>query len=385
MRPVYVVGVGSTKYGKLPLAGRELVAQASLDSIHDAGIDANLIDGAFVANAFGMVEKQGHQGPLLMTSLGIPDKPATAIEAACASGGSAFREAYINVASGMADVMLASGFEKITQVDTVTATGYFSYGSDYLCEGGNGASFPGLYATMARAHMQKYGTTEEQLARVAVKNHENAARNPKAHLPKRITIDDVMKSMYVAHPLKLYDACPFSDGGAAVIVASEDVARSLDKRDVRVLGSGRAGSIASLPDRGEMTSIPAARLAAGQAFRQANLTQHDVDFAEVHDCFTIAEIVATEDLGFFKPGEGAKAAEQGRTALKGELPVNVSGGLKAKGHPVGATGLGQVVEVALQLRGQAGERQVHEAEIALTHNVGATGGSCAVHLFGRDR
>jgi acetyl-CoA C-acetyltransferase len=383
MRKAYVLGVGATKYGKLSLQGRELAAQAALEAIHDAGIDARRIDGAFVANAFGMIEKQGHPGPLLMTSLGIPDKPATAIEAACASGGSAFREAYVNVAGGMSDVMLAVGFERITQVDTVTATGYFSYGSDYFCEGGNGASFPGLYAAIARAHMQRFGTTEEQLAQVAVKNHANAALNPKAHLPKRITLDDVMKSMYVAHPLKLYDACPFSDGASAAIVASEEVARELRKADVLVAGSGRAGSIASLPDRGDITSIPGAQLAGQQAFRQAGLAPKDIDVAEVHDCFTIAEVVATEDLGFFPRGEGAKAAEQGRTARDGDRPVNTSGGLKAKGHPVGATGLGQVVEATQQLRGQSGPRQIPDAEVALTHNVGATGGSCAVHILRR--
>jgi acetyl-CoA C-acetyltransferase len=383
MRKVYVLGVGGTKYGKLSLTGRELAAQASLDAIHDAGVDAKRIDGAFVANAFGMIEKQGHPGPLLMTALGIPDKPATTIEAACASGGSAFREAVINVGSGMADVMLAAGFERITQVDTVTATGYFSYGSDYFCEGGNGASFPGLYATIARSHMLKHGTTEEQLASVAEKNHANASQNPKAHLQKKITIDDVMKSLYVAHPLKLYDACPFSDGAAAAIVASEEVAKELRKADVLVAGSGRAGSIASLPDRGEITSIPSSALAGKQAFQQAQLQPKDVDLAEVHDCFTIAEIVATEDLGFFGRGEGAKAAEQGRTQRGGELPVNASGGLKAKGHPVGATGLGQIYEVTRQLRGQAGPLQVPDVEVALTHNVGATGGSCAVHLLRR--
>jgi acetyl-CoA C-acetyltransferase len=382
MRKVYVLGVGGTKYGKLALSGRELAAQAALDAIHDAGIDARRIDGAFVANAFGMIEKQGHPGPLLMTSLGIPDKPATTIEAACASGGSAFREAVINVGSGMAEVMLAVGFERITQVDTVTATGYFSFGSDYFCEGGNGASFPGLYATIARAHMGKYGTTEEQLAAVAVKNHGNAASNPKAHLGKRITLDDVMKSMYVAHPLKLYDACPFSDGAAAAVVCSEAVAKELHKADVLVAGTGRAGSIASLPDRGEITSIPSAVLAGRQAMAMAGIAAKDVDVAEVHDCFTIAEIVATEDLGFFARGEGAKAAEQGRTAAKGDVPVNVSGGLKAKGHPVGATGLGQVYEATKQLRGQ-GVNQVQGAEVALTHNVGATGGSCAVHVLRR--
>jgi acetyl-CoA C-acetyltransferase len=385
MRKVFVVGVGNTTYGKLPFAGRELAAEASREAIHDAGLDAARIEGAFVANAFGLAERQGLAGPLLMSALGIPDRPATTVEAACASGGAAFREAWLNVASGAADVFLAAGFEKVSHLDTTTATGYFSYGSDGWAESGNGATFPGLYATMARAHMQRYGTTEEQLARIAVKNHANAARNPKAHLPKTITVEDVMRSPYVAHPLKLYDACPFSDGGAAAVLASEEVARSLGKADVEVLGVGRAGSIASLADRGELTSIPASKLAAKQAFAQARLTREDIDLAEVHDCFTIAEVLATEDLGFFAPGEGAKAAEQGRTMRDGELPINVSGGLKAKGHPVGATGLGQIAELVLQLRGQAGARQVRDADVGLAHNVGATGGSCAVHILGRAR
>lgn len=385
VRKVFVVSAAQTRFGKLPEAGRDLAVQAANDAIARAGIAPERLAGAFVANAFSLVERQGHLGPLIMTALGIPDKPATTLEAACASGSAALHEAYVHVAGGFADAMLAVGVEKITQLDTITATGYFSYGSDYIYEGACGASFPGLYATMARAHMEKHGTTEEQLAHVAVKNHANAADNPKAHFQRRITLEDVLKSPYVAHPLKLYDACPFSDGGAAAVLATEEVARELGGERILIAGSGRAGSIAALMDRDDMTSIPGTKLAARQALEQADVRLRDLDFAEVHDCFTIAEIVATEDLGFFKPGEGARAAVEGVTARGGEVPINPSGGLKAKGHPVGATGLGQVCEVWDQLAGKAGKRQVQDAETALTHNVGATGGSCAVHVFRRER
>ncbi|MGQ0536272.1 MAG: thiolase domain-containing protein [Methanobacteriota archaeon] len=384
MRDVYVVGAAQTKFGKMPdLTMREAAVAASLAAIDEAGVEPADIDGGFVANAFGLVERQGHLGPLVMTALGIPEKPMTSIEAACASASAAFREAYVNVAGGFADTFLAVGVEKVSQLDTLTATSYFAYGSDYFYEGACGATFPGLYAVMARAHMQKYGTTEEQLAHVAVKNHENAAQNPVAHLQKRITLEDVMKSMVVASPLKLYDACPFSDGAAAAIVTTKEKAYELTDTPIRIAGSGRAGSIAALTDRADYTSLPGTKLAAAQALRQAGMAVHDIDFAEVHDCFTIAEIVAMEDLGFVKPGEGGKAEESGRTKIGGDIPVNPSGGLKAKGHPVGATGLGQIVEVYKQLRGEAGPRQVRDAETALTHNVGATGGSVTVHVFER--
>jgi acetyl-CoA C-acetyltransferase len=279
------------------------------------------------------------------------------------------------------------GVEKVSQLDTITATTYFSFGSDYIFEGSCGASFPGLYAAIARAHMQKYGTKEEELATVAVKNHENALSNPKAHFHKKITVDDVMKSLVVASPLKLFDACPFSDGAAAAILCSEEFAKDVlgKKSDlVTIKGSGRAGGTGALHQRNDLTSLNASVLAAREAFARANLSLKDIDLAEVHDCFTIAEIVAAEDLGFFRRGEAARAEMEGITKIGGEIPINPSGGLKAKGHPVGATGVGQVVEVFEQLHGKANGRQVRDARIALTHNVGATGGSCAVHIFARN-
>lgn len=383
MRPVYVVGVGSTKYGKFDhTTARELLVEACAEALDAAGVEPRRVQGHFIGNAFSISEKQGHLGPLVNTTLGMPEAPSWTIETACASGSSAFREAYVNVAGGFADVMLASGVERVSQLDTVTATSYFAFGSDYTFEGANGCSFPGLYATMARAYFQKYGATEEDLAHIAVKNHENGALNPKAHLPKRIQVEDVLRSMVVASPLKLYDACPFSDGAAAVVLASEDVAKKMGNGRVRILGSGRAGAVAALQDRDDLTSIPSTRLAADQAFRQAGLERKDVDVLEVHDCFTIAEAIALEDLGYAKPGEAARWARDGVTARDGKLPVNPSGGLKSKGHPVGATGIGQIVELCDQLLGRAGARQVQGAEVGLAHNIGATGGTCGVHILG---
>ncbi|MFA5861162.1 MAG: thiolase domain-containing protein [Candidatus Thermoplasmatota archaeon] len=382
VRDAYVVGVGATNYGKLDKTLREAACEAALGAIDSSGIDPDLIEGAFVANALGMTERQGHLGPLVMTSLGIPDKPASSIEAACASGGSAFREAYVNVAGGFADAYLAVGVEKVSGIDSITATGYFAYASDYTYEGNCGASFPGLYATIARAHMKKYGTTEEDLARVAVKNHDNAFLNPKAHLKKKITVEDVLKSTMVSTPLKMFDACPFSDGAAAAIVTTKEIAQRLGAPLVRVAGIGRAGSLAALLDRTDLTSIHGAKLATKQALTQARMDIHDVDFFEVHDCFTIAELVAMEDLGIAAPGKAAAMVRDGQTLRSGDVPVNASGGLKAKGHPVGATGIGQVYEMHQQITGKVGgERQLRGAKTGLAHNVGSTGGSVAITIL----
>jgi acetyl-CoA C-acetyltransferase len=382
MRDAYVVGVGSTSYGKLETTLRESAVLAALEAIDSSGIDPSLLDGAFVANALGMAERQGHLGPLVMTSLGIPDKPASTIEAACASGASAFREAYVNVAGGFADAYLAVGVEKVSNIDSITATGYFAYASDYVYEGSCGASFPGLYATIARAHMKKYGTTEEDMARVAVQNHENALLNPKAHLKKKITVEDVLKSTMVSSPLKMFDACPFSDGASAAIVTTKEIAERLGGPMVRVAGVGRAGSVAALPDRTDLTSLSGNKVAAAQALKQARTTIDKIDFLEVHDCFTIAELVAMEDLGLADPGKAAAFVRDGRAARSGEKPVNASGGLKAKGHPVAATGLGQIHEIYSQLAGQVGgERQLKGVKRGLAHNVGATGGSVAVTIL----
>jgi len=378
---VCVLGAGSTPYGKLGESLVEMIVGASEGAIADAGVEPREIGAAYISNVFGIADKQVHLGPVVMSRLGIPERPSLSIESACGSGSVSFREAYANVAAGFYDAVLVTGAEKVTHTGTAWTTTYFAYCSDFFYEGSAGASFPGLFASMARAYMSEYGATEEDFARVAVKNHDNGLLNPKAHLRKRITIDDVLSSAVVASPLKLYDCCPFSDGASSAIVCSERFAKEHGGRYVEVIGSGRGGSPAALQDRKHMTTIDSTRIASEAAYRMAGIRPSDVDFAEVHDCFTIAEVVNGEDLGFFEKGRGIEAAREGRTARGGEIPLNPSGGLKSKGHPIGATGVGQVAEAYEQLTGAAGERTVKGAEVGLTHNFGATGASCAVHIF----
>ena len=381
MEKVCVLGAGSTKYGKLDDSISDITLQASVGAIESAGIESKDIKAGYISNVFGVADKQVHLGPVVMSNLGISDRPSLSIESACGSGSVSFREAYANVAAGFYDVALVTGVEKVTHTGTEWTTTYFSYCSDFFYEGQAGASFPGLFASMARAYIHEFKATEEDFAQVAVKNHDNGLLNPKAHLRKKITVDDVMNSAVVASPLKLYDCCPFSDGASAVILCSEKFAKDHGAEYIEVLGSGRGGSPAALQGREHLTTIPSTRIAAEAAFKMAGITPKDVDFAEVHDCFTIAEVVDSEDLGFFEKGKGVEAIREGKTKLNGEISINPSGGLKSKGHPIGATGVGQVVEVFDQLTGKAGERTVKNAKIGLTQNFGATGASCAVHIF----
>ena len=381
MEKVCVLGAGSTKYGKLDDSITDIAVQASAAAIESAGIQPKEIDSGYISNVFGIADKQVHLGPVIMSNLGISEKPSLSIESACGSGSVSFREAFANVAAGFYDAVLVTGVEKVTHTGTEWTTTYFSYCSDFFYEGQAGASFPGLFASMARAYLTEFNATEEDFAKVAVKNHENGLSNPKAHLRKKITVDDVMNSAVVASPLKLYDCCPFSDGASSVILCSEKFAKEHTKDYIQVIGSGRGGSPAALQGRNHLTTIPSTKLAAESAYKMAGLGPKDIDFAEVHDCFTIAEVVDSEDLGFFEKGQGARAASEGRTKLNSEISINPSGGLKSKGHPIGATGVGQVVEVFDQLTGRAGEREVKDAKVGLTQNFGATGASCAVHIF----
>ena len=378
---VCILGAGSTKYGKLDENIIEIALNASKDAIESAGITPKDIQAGYISNVFGVADKQVHMAPVIMSNLGIPNVPGLTIESACGSGSVMFREAYANISAGFYDCVLALGVEKITHTGTTQSTTLFSYCSDFFYEGGNGASFPGLFASIARVYMTTHKANEEDLAYVAVKNHENGILNPKAHVRKKITVDDVMKSPVVASPLKLYDCCPFSDGASAVILCNEEFAKKSGKPYVEVIGSGRGASPAAVQAREDITTIPSTISAAKQAYKMAGITPKDIDFAEVHDCFTIAEIIDIEDLGFFPKGTAAHAVTEGATKINGEIPINPSGGLKSKGHPIGATGVGQVVEVFEQFTGKAGERTVKNAETALTHNFGATGASAAVHIF----
>ena len=381
MEDVCVIGAGSTKYGKLEDSLADITIQSSASAIESAGIEPKEIKAGYISNVFGVADKQVHLGPVVMSNLGIPERPSLSIESACGSGSVSFREAFANVAAGFYDAVLVTGVEKVTHTGTEWTTTYFSYCSDFFYEGQAGASFPGLFASMARAYLAEFGATEEDFAMVAVKNHDNGLLNPKAHLRKKITVDDVMRSPVVASPLKLYDCCPFSDGASSVILCSKKFAQEHGGDYIKVTGSGRGGSPAALQGRERITTIPSTKIAADAAYKMAGITPRDVDFAEVHDCFTIAEVVDSEDLGFFEKGQGYRAARENRTARDGDIPINPSGGLKSKGHPIGATGVGQVVEVYEQLTGKAGQRNLKNVSTGLTHNFGATGASCAVHIF----
>jgi acetyl-CoA C-acetyltransferase len=379
-----VIGVGVTKFGLHDRTSAELFAEAAQDALTDAGVPATAIQALYYGNVVGgETEHQLHTGPQAASVLGIPSVPTTRFETACASSHAAFRHAVMEIAAGVSDVILVGGAERVLNVSTAESTEYFAYASDAVWEQPLGLTFPGVFALIARAHMDKYGTTEAQMAAVAVKNHRHGALNPKAQFQKQITIDQVLRSAYVADPLKLYDCCPFSDGGAALVLASEDVARR-HRKPVWVLGSAAASDWMLLGDKRDLSRVPATERAAAAAYRQAGVGPRDVDVVELHDCFTIAEIVATEGLGLFEPGAGGRAAEAGRTSLGGEIPVNPSGGLKAKGHPIGATGAAQIAEIVTQIRGEAGPRQVDGAKTGLTHTLGGNTATVLVSLFGRD-
>jgi acetyl-CoA acetyltransferase len=384
MRRVAVVGVGVTKFGKHDRSSAELFAEAARDALADAEMSPSSVQALYYGNVVGgETEKQLHTGPQAASVLGIPTVPTTRFETACASSHAAFRHAVMEIAAGVSDVVLVGGGERVLNVPTAESTEYFAYASDATWEQPLGLTFPGVFALVARAHMAKYGTTEEQMAAVAVKNHRHGVLNPKAQFQKAITLEQVMQSAYVADPLKLYDCCPFTDGGAAVVLASEEVARRRP-RSVWVLGSAAASDTMLMHEKKDLARVPTTERAAAAAYRQAGLGPTDVDVVELHDCFTIAEIVATEGLGLFEPGAGGLAAEKGWTSLGGKLPVNPSGGLKSKGHPIGATGAAQIAEITTQLRGEAGPRQVDGARIGLAHTLGGNLATVLVSLFSRD-
>lgn len=387
MRDVAIIGVGCTEFGELwDRSFRDIFVEAGVSAIEDANLQGGKIDALYVGNmSGGRFIEQEHIGSLIADYSGLASFhiPSTRVEAACASGGLALRQGIIAVASGYHDIVIAGGAEKMTDVDVETTTDALAAAADREWEGVMGATFPGLYAMIARLHMHKYGTTSEQLASVAVKNHHNGTMNPKAQFQNEISIDAVLNSVMVADPLHVFDCSPISDGAAAVVLAPAEIAKKFTDTPIYVKASAQASGTLSLHDRPDITTIDAAVAAANRAYKMAKVTPKDIDFAEVHDCFTIAEICAIEDLGFVKKGEGGKASQEGMTAIGGKIPINTSGGLKACGHPVGATGVKQAVEMVLQLRGEAGKRQIDGAEIGLTHNVGGSGGTAVIHIFGR--
>jgi acetyl-CoA C-acetyltransferase len=385
---VSIVSAGLSKFGKNEgLYARELFAEAVKEAFDRCPrLDPKRdIKAMFVGHMGESYEHQGHTASTVADWAGLLNIPATRTEAACASSGAALQSGVYAVLSGLADVVLVGGVEKMTHRSTAEVTEYLAMASDYPFEQWHGITFPGLYALMATAHMHKYGTTESQLAAIAVKNHYHGTLNPKAHMQKEITLEKALTSRPIASPLKLYDCSLITDGASCAIITKPELASKFTDQPVHIIGTGQASDTIGLYERQSLTSLQAAKLAAQKAYQMAAVTPEDMEVAEVHDCFTIAEIIAYEDLGLCPKGKGGKLAENGETRLDGRLPVNPSGGLKAKGHPVGATGTGQAYEIYLQLTGQAENRQVKNAKTGLTHNVGGSGATATVHIYRSDQ
>ncbi len=383
MREVAVIGIGMNKWGETwEDCIRDLLVESALMALDDAEIDK--VDAMYIGcMSSGLFCDQEHLGSIGPDMAGLCPTPGIRIESACASGGLAFRTGYLHVASGMADTVMVTGVEKMTDVDGGKATFALATAAEQEYEVYNGVTFPGLYAIMANHHMNKYGTTRDQLAQVAVKNHYNGAMNPLAQFRMKITVDQVKNAVMVSDPLTLLDCSPITDGSAAVILCSMDKAKTLSKkRLVKIAGSGHASDTIQLAHREDLSFLKSTSVAAEEAFKMAGRKQSDIDFAEVHDCFTIAEIMVIEALGFADKGKGGPATADGKTALDGEIPINASGGLKSKGHPVGATGVAQIVELTKQIRGEADKgRQLKKADVGLAQNMGGSGASSVVHIL----
>jgi acetyl-CoA C-acetyltransferase len=388
MDDAYLVGAAQTDFGSFPGESYRSLFHTAFERARESvphGLDADDVDEA-VVGTLGVGGRQlGLSGPAATEHVGLHGIPTTRVENACAASGYAVRQAVQAVRSGMADVVLAGGVEIMTDMSGDATKYWLGVSGETEWERLSGTTFAGVYAQMADAHMAEYGTTSEQLSHVAVKNHRNGAKNPHAQLGFECTLEDAESAPTVADPLTLYHCCPTTDGAACTVVVSEDVVEEYTDDPIRIAGVGAASDAVGLFQRDSYTGIEASQRAAEQAYERAEIGPDDVDFAEVHDCFSIAEILAYEDLGFCERGEGGQLAESGRTALDGDLPVNTSGGLKSKGHPIGATGAGQVAEAFKQLSGETGERQVEDATRGLTHNVGGSGGAAVVHVFEREQ
>jgi acetyl-CoA C-acetyltransferase len=381
-----IVSAGMSKFGKFEgVYYRELFAEAAREAFEKCpNLDPKKDIKALMVGQMGeSFEHQGHTGPTVVDWTGLLPIPAIRTESACSSSAVAIRAGLFAVMSGLYDVVMVGGVEKMTHRTTPEVTEYLAMACDYPFEQWQGVTFPGLFAMVATAHMHAYGTTEKQMALVAVKNHRHGAMNPKAHMQKEITLEQALSSRVVAWPLKLYDCSLITDGASCIILTKPELAKKYTDTPVNIVGSGQASDTIGLYERESLTSLNAGKLAGQEAYKMAGVTADDLDVAEVHDCFTIAEIVAYEDLGFCKVGEGGRLIEEGQTNIGGKIAVNTSGGLKAKGHPVGATGCAQACEIFLQLTEQAGKRQVKGAEIGLTHNIGGLGATGVVNVYKR--
>ena len=384
MPPVRVAGVGLTPFGDHgDRAGRDLFAEAAAAAIDDAGVDRGAIDRLAYGNFMGSrAETQGHQGPLMAEAAGL-DCPATRYESACASAGVAVKAAVEAIRAGAADLVVAGGMERMTSLDTGAVTDALAIAADELYEVRAGMTFPSAYALMAQAYFEEFGGGREELAKIAVKNHSNAVPNEYAQYQREITLDDALEAPPVAEPLHLYDACPITDGASAIVLASDEFAAANDiDAPIAITGVGQGGDRLALQDRAHIAQTPAASDAAEAAYADAEITPSEIDVAEVHDCFTIAEAMALDSLGITDTGEGIFAARDGLTTPDGHCPVNLSGGLKAKGHPVGATGGSQIAELTRLLRGDhPNSEHVSDATTGVAHNAGGTVASAVVHVL----
>jgi len=380
-----VVSAYQTKFGRLEgVTLREIFAEAVDGATDNAGIPKKDIQAVFVGTFIPeMLVHQGHTAPLLVDYAGLRGVAATRHEAACASGATALRSAVMAIESGIYDTVLVASAEKMTSVSTNRATEALAAAADDEFESSMGLTFPGVFGIAAVAHMAKYGTTEEDMARAAVKAHKNASTNPLAQFQKEITLEKAMTPRYIAWPLKLFDCSPISDGGAALVLTSNEKAKQYTDLPVKIIGTGQASASMNLCDRNDLTAFESSIAASKEAYKMAKLGPKDMDVAVVHDCFTIAEIIASEDIGLFKPGEGAKALREGVTALDGDMPINPMGGLKAVGHPVGATGVKQAVVIYRELIGDAGANQVANHDTGIMHNFGGTGATAVVNIMRR--
>jgi acetyl-CoA C-acetyltransferase len=384
MRRVSVIGIGCTPFGKQNGIGIvDLALQACREALDDAHLPGSRIDAFYLGNFVS--ETLAHQGslaPIVAHRLGLGPIPCTKVEGACASSGIAFRHGVLLIAAGLCDIVLVAGVEKMTSAETGAVTEALASAGDAESEMRLGLTFPGTFGIVMRRHMYQYGTTREQVAMVSVKNRSNGSTNPKAHFRKPVVMEEILESRLICDPLRLYDCTPISDGASAAVLCAADLAAECTDRPVEVVGSGHATGPATLFEMADLTTFEASVSAGQQAYREAGLVPSDIDVAEVHDCFTIAEITAIEDLGFVGKGQGGPAVADGLTALDGRIPTNPSGGLLSKGHPVGATGLAQIYEIVRQLRGEA-INQVKDAEIGLAHNLGGTGAVSTVHILKR--
>jgi acetyl-CoA C-acetyltransferase len=386
MRDVAIIGAGITEFGELWNDSlRDIGIRSGLMAIHDAKIKSKQIEALYLGNmAGGRFIGQNHIASMILDHAGIAGAhiPGLQLQCADASGGAAVHSGYLAVASGMYDIVMVGGAEKMTDVDENETTDTMASITDRQWEAFPGATLPSLYALIARKHMNDHGTTREDLAWVAVKNHSHGALNPKAQFRRKIKLEAVLDSPYVAEPLTVFDCCPVSDGGAAILLCAMDKAKEItDGPIVRIAASVVATDTLAVHSRPDMTTMGSTVAAGKRAFKMAGIERADVNVAEIHDSYTIAEIMALEDLGFANKGKGGSLAKEGITQLGGQMPVNTSGGLKARGHPAGATGVAQMIELYTQLKGKAGDRQVKDARYGLAHNLGGTGGTCIVHIL----